>query len=48
MKDMTKKKVVRGGCMHCPGNKVEFDTPICLNVSVAGSIVMYDRKLKTQ
>lgn len=27
--------------------KVEFDTPICLNVAVAGSIVMYDRKLKT-
>ena len=23
--------------------KVEFDTPICLNVAVAGSIIMYDR-----
>lgn len=26
--------------------KVEFDTPICLNVAVAGSIVMYDRQIK--
>jgi tRNA (guanosine-2'-O-)-methyltransferase len=26
--------------------KVEFDTPICLNVSVAGSIVLYDRNIK--
>ncbi len=27
--------------------KVQIDTPMCLNVAVAGSIVMYDRKIKT-
>jgi len=27
--------------------KVEIDTPMCLNVSVAGSIIMFDRKNKT-
>ena len=27
--------------------KVQIDTPLCLNVATAGSIVMYDRKLKT-
>jgi tRNA(Leu) C34 or U34 (ribose-2'-O)-methylase TrmL len=26
--------------------KVFIDTPICLNVAVAGSIIMYDRKSK--
>jgi len=26
--------------------KVEIDTPMCLNVASAGSIVMYDRKVK--
>jgi tRNA (guanosine-2'-O-)-methyltransferase len=26
---------------------VKFDTPLSLNVSVAGSIVMYDRNSKT-
>ncbi len=26
--------------------KVEIDSPMCLNVAVAGSIVMYDRKTK--
>lgn len=26
--------------------KVEIETPMCLNVAVAGSIVMYDRKTK--
>lgn len=26
--------------------RVEIDTPMCLNVAVAGSIVMYDRKNK--
>ena len=26
--------------------KVQFDSPICVNVAVAGSIVMYDRQIK--
>jgi len=28
--------------------KVFIDTPLCLNVSVAGSIVLYDRQIKTK
>jgi tRNA (guanosine-2'-O-)-methyltransferase len=28
--------------------KVEIDTPMCLNVAVAGSIIMYDRKTKKE
>lgn len=27
--------------------KVEIDTPMCLNVAVAGSIIMYDRQIKS-
>jgi len=27
---------------------VKFDTPVCINVSAAGSIVMYDRMLKSK
>ena len=27
--------------------KVEIDTPMCLNVAVAGSIIMYDRQTKS-
>ena len=33
---------------YCTGGIVHINTPSCLNVSVAGSIVMYDRMLKTK
>lgn len=29
---------------HCTGGIIHIDTPRCLNVAVAGSIVMYDRQ----
>lgn len=28
---------------HCTGGIIHIDTPLCLNVAVAGSIVMFDR-----
>lgn len=31
---------------YCTGGMVAIDTPKCLNVATAGSIVMYDRHLK--
>jgi tRNA G18 (ribose-2'-O)-methylase SpoU len=32
---------------YCTGGIVHIDTPLSLNVAVAGSIVMYDRQIKT-
>ena len=31
---------------YCTGGIIHIDTPFCLNVAVAGSIVMYDRHFK--